>query len=467
MNESEQRYRQLIRTSPAPINLFDASGEVLWGNDAVVDLLGLDSREELVGRSIFEFVTPADRYTAERELTEVVEAKAATGPTTMELERADGDSRTIRVATAPGRYEGRDIGQAVVVDVTRLERMRAALERERDFVEAALDALDDVFYVIDTAGDLERWNDALLEVSGYSEDDVRRMDVEEFFVDDDAERVSASIARAFAEGTDTLEATVRTRDGETIPYEFRKQRLTSDGQVRGLVGIGRDVSERRTRDRHLRTVDFLLQHQLRNQLNVVRGRAELLRDQVPEDAGEHLDALERAADSMLSTFDHHRHLVTQLTESPASEPLDVVSVLENVVADARESRPDAEFALDAPETARVSATPAVEYALRELLQNAVDHAESTRPAVDVTVAAGDDVVRVAVSDDGPPISKMEYSFLEDAPGDVRSTYHPSGLGIWSIHLAVRQSGGDLTIESTPGTGNTVTIELPAVRRPWE
>lgn len=466
MTESEQRYRQLIRTSPAPINLFDASGEIIWGNDAVVDLLAIDSRDQLIGRSIFEFIHPDDRYTAAEELTAVVEEKRATGPTTMNLERDDGEVRTIQVATAPGRYRGRDIGQAVVVDVTELEQMQAELERERDFVEKALDVLDDVFYVIDTAGTLVRWNDALLDVSGYSADEVRRMEVEEFFVDDDVDRVSASIARAFADGADTVEATVLTKRGETIPFEFRKRRLTRDGETCGLVGVGRDVSAQKTREQHLRTVDVLLQHQLRNQLNVVQGRAAVLREQLSDPDDEHFDELYAATERMLDTFDHHRYIITQLTERPEREHVDVVAVLDDAVAECREEHPGAAFVLHVPDEAMVVASPAIEYALRELFRNAIEHARADRPEVEITVTGDGSRVRIEVVDAGPPIPEMEYSFLA-GPDALESTYHPSGLGLWSVYLAVTQSHGSVTVDRTADAGNAVAIELPTPPRDWE
>lgn len=49
-----------------------------------------------------------------------------------------------------------------------------------------------------------------------------------------------------------------------------------DGDVIGLVGIGRDISDRKAREQLLRVVDRLLQHNLRNQMNTIRGRAEIL-----------------------------------------------------------------------------------------------------------------------------------------------------------------------------------------------
>jgi PAS domain S-box-containing protein len=121
--ESHYRYRRLVEMAPAPINIFDETGDSIWGNDAVFELLGLDSRHELVGRSIFEFVHPDDRPVARRELETVIEEKDSVGPTAMKLLRPDGQLRHIRIATAIGRYLGADIGQAIIVDVTEREEL--------------------------------------------------------------------------------------------------------------------------------------------------------------------------------------------------------------------------------------------------------------------------------------------------------------------------------------------------------
>jgi PAS domain S-box-containing protein len=462
--ESERRYRQLIRTSPAPINLFDATGTVIWGNDAVVDLLGLESRDRLVGRSIFEFVAPEDRYTAERELVEVVESKTPVGPTEMRLRRADGDTRDVRISTAPGRYRGEDIGQAVVIDVTELREVQAELERERRFVEEAVDTLQDVFYVIDPGGELERWNDALVDVSGYTESEVREMEVEEFFVEEHVERVSESIAVAFAAGEDVLEATVVTKHGAEIPYEFRKRRLLEDGEVVGLVGIGRDVSARKMRDQHLRTVDHLLRHTLRNQLNVIRGTAETLREAGATDA-EQLDRIDDAADRLLAIFENHRHVVDVLTGRETTDPVDVVPMVESVVRDCREAYPSAVIDVDAPETARASAAPGLETAVGELVENGVEHNDKPEPRVDVAVEATGSTVRVRIADDGPTIPEMEHRFLTlDAP--TEPTTHPTGLSLWFAHLVVKRSGGTLRFAENDPEGTVVTVELPAAQAPW-
>ncbi len=455
--ESERRYHQLIQTSPAPINLFDASGEVIWGNDAVVDLLGLDSRDQLIGTSIFEYISPEDEETARTELKMVVEEKQSTGPTSMTLNRVDGETREIRVSTAPGRYDGKDIGQAVVIDVTELKEVQEELRRQRHFIEDALDTIQDVFYVISPDGKLQRWNDELRIISGYTDEELQGKPVEKFFVDDDVDAVTKTVETALNDGSDVVEARVRTKDGTVIPFEFRKRRLTDGDSVVGLVGVGRDVSSRKLRDQHIQTVDHLLKHNLRNQVNVILAAVDLI-EANDDRSEERFRQIETAADRLLSIFDSHHHIVNLLTSPTANDAIDVASILDRLEAKISTSYPSATIETDSPETAVVSADSMLERAIFELVENAIEHSDLEAPTVEIGVVTSKDTVSIQVRDDGPDIPTAEYRSLEDSDR-LSSTYHPTELGLWFVHLLVMKSGGTLAFYDNEPRGNVVEIEL--------
>jgi signal transduction histidine kinase len=83
---------------------------------------------------------------------------------------------------------------------------------------------------------------------------------------------------------------------------------------------------------------------------------------------------------------------------------------------------------------------------QEALQNALRHAHATR--VDVSLRTHDGRLRLAVADDG-------VGFDPDEPG-LRSRR----LGLTSMEERARALGGTLTIESTPGAGTTIALEVP-------
>ncbi|MDZ7700714.1 MAG: PAS domain S-box protein [Halobacteriales archaeon] len=49
LEESEERYRQLVATAPTPILIYDGSEKVVYANDAAVELFGAENEEELLG----------------------------------------------------------------------------------------------------------------------------------------------------------------------------------------------------------------------------------------------------------------------------------------------------------------------------------------------------------------------------------------------------------------------------------
>jgi PAS domain S-box-containing protein len=133
-----------------------------------------------------------------------------------------------------------------------------------DLLDTAVDAIDELFYVIGTDREIVRLNSRIETVTGYSESELTSMDPATLFPDADRGHVEATIEEAFETGTSHLETELLTQRGERIPYEFRQRRITDDdGIVLGVVGVGRDVSRHRHRTRELRSLHEASQKLLR------------------------------------------------------------------------------------------------------------------------------------------------------------------------------------------------------------
>lgn len=137
--------------------------------------------------------------------------------------------------------------------------VRASLREEREFIDQALDSLDDVFYVVNADGTLRRWNEQLAAVTGYTDEAIAEMRVTQLFPEDERERVADAVEETLATGETTFESALLAADGSRLPYELTGSRLTDvDGQPTGFIGIGRDLTERKRRERQLqRLIDNL------------------------------------------------------------------------------------------------------------------------------------------------------------------------------------------------------------------
>ncbi|MBS2038857.1 PAS domain S-box protein [bacterium] len=116
------------------------------------------------------------------------------------------------------------------------------LKNELEFLDAVLNGLPGILYLVDQSGRILRWNSRLEATTGYTSDQIRGMSPVQFFPADEHERVQNSIAEIFASGSSELEAHLKTRDNQLIPYRFSGYRSIIQGEP-CLVGIGLDRTE--------------------------------------------------------------------------------------------------------------------------------------------------------------------------------------------------------------------------------
>ncbi|MFW6382733.1 MAG: bacterio-opsin activator domain-containing protein, partial [Haloferacaceae archaeon] len=139
LRQNEQRYRTLVEMSPDPI-LVHTDGEIVYANDAMVDLAGAGDREELVGSEITRYLS-ADEHADARETARAVQRGHAT-PTGYgrRVETLTGDTRYVETTSRPIAYEGDPAVLTIVNDVTDRHRYEEQLtqlhERARTMARA-------------------------------------------------------------------------------------------------------------------------------------------------------------------------------------------------------------------------------------------------------------------------------------------------------------------------------------------
>ncbi len=144
-----------------------------------------------------------------------------------------------------------DLTSAVADRTRQLAARERELNRYREFTDEVLGAIDDVFYVIDDDGDLVRWNERLVEATGYSDAELTEMNALEFYDGPDRESIADAIDEVVETGEARVEASVVTATGERVPYEFSASRLEDPDGNPVIAGIGRDITDRKRYEREL------------------------------------------------------------------------------------------------------------------------------------------------------------------------------------------------------------------------
>jgi PAS domain S-box-containing protein len=273
------------------------------------------------------------------------------------------------------------------------------------------------------------------------------------------ERVAEVLADLDAAGDGWQETVTASRaDGSTYPQE-----LSMTAVEDGFVWVCRDVTGREERDQRLRVLNRVLRHDTRNALNVVLGRTDRLADRLGGD-DEDVAAILAAAENLLETSEKARKLEDAL-ERDAADDVAVDELVGAQVAAVREDHPDADFEVSVTCDARVDER--LRLAVRELLENSVEHAsasdegpahssqdgeagvqtgdtDDTGDTPEVKVSVTPDPLSVRVSDDGPGVPEHERRALSGV--EETALQHGSGLGLWLVYWAVRQTGG--VVEAT-------------------
>ncbi|MFC6974111.1 ATP-binding protein [Halomicroarcula sp. GCM10025709] len=227
--------------------------------------------------------------------------------------------------------------------------------------------------------------------------------------------------------------------------------------TRGLLGVAQEITDRKERERQLRIVTHLVRHNLRNQLNVISGRAEYLIDN-PGAAPEAGQCILDAALGLIEQLDKQQTILKIMVGEPEVRPVDLGEVVRSEVEALSRQYPAASIEADIEDGVVGSATDNVNHAITELLENAISHSSRSTPHVDVSVRIVDGEARIRVVDECPAIPEFEVEVLT-GQRTVDQLSHSTGLGLWITQWVVTHADGAVSFDRATD-GNAVTVTIP-------
>ena len=152
-------------------------------------------------------------------------------------------------------YKGKPANLVALINITKKKEEEDAFLRERKFTDTALNAQRDTFFVFEpSTGKAIRWNNAFKEISGYSDEEIRKIKAPDSYYDDhDLKLAASAIEKMIKEGEALLGIDLITKDGRKIPFEYIGSSINDNvGNSIFIVTIGRDISERKEVEKTLR-----------------------------------------------------------------------------------------------------------------------------------------------------------------------------------------------------------------------
>jgi PAS domain S-box-containing protein len=451
--ERQRGYMQaLLESTDDVFVVADVDGRIVDWNQRLLSVTGYTGAA-LDSMSVLDVFPSTDAETVRSIRKEVLE----TGREKTELDLATRDGGAVPHEFVVTLFEDRN-GERLVAgigrEITERKRREEALQRRTEMLDGVIESLEDIFYVLDERGNVLRHNDTVQEVTGYDDEEISGMTAAEFFDEDDVEAVADAVYRGFAEGRSRVEANLVTRTGDRVPYEFVGNRIERYDGRRVLVGIGRDVRERKEREQQVRVFGRVLRHDIRNKLDIVRGATERI------DGNEAAtQRIRTASDELLATSEKAHEITELLLTGHSVGAVDLPDRIEGAAETCRSRYPAAAVDVDVDDVGQVEAIPEVRRAFVELIENGIVHDDGDHPRVEVSARVEDDAVVVTVDDEAPPIPASEAEVVTGT-SPITPLKHGSGLGLWLVNWIVGRSGGSLGFETAEDGGTAARVRLP-------
>jgi PAS domain S-box-containing protein len=363
--------------------------------------------------------------------------------------------------------------------VVARKRVEDAYSRERALLDRVFETSPVALTVLGPEGTIHRANSRAESVFGLqrSELTTRTYDATEWHIVDEMGRPIPSEDLPFRRVVDTGEPVfdyehgIEGTDGTQLWLSVNAVPLfDEDGNVERVVSAVADITERREYERRLRNqaerlsvLNRVLRHDIRTKANIVSGYADLARRD-PDRIDDCVEEVARTTGELVALSDKVRKLERTIGKGGATVRYDVVEAVERALTNVDADGRNATFEVDLPSSAWTTADERLEFAIQELLENALQHgSDDPNVAVSVRKETRDDreVVAVHVADDGPGIPEYERRVLEQS-GET-PLEHASGYGLWLIKWAVTTIDGTLDIEDREPAGTVVTLRVGARR----
>lgn len=503
---SEQRFRSVVENASDLVTLLDPEGVILYQSPAIERTYGYE-REELVGRSAFEFVHPEDITPVVTRLSDLVAHPGETRSSEFRFRHKQG--HWVHVEAAGTTLSPTTAAEGVVVnsrDITDRKRTEMRLRETTRFLENLIASSPGVIF----RGSGETMQTTYISPNSRS---VLGFTPEEFLADphlwverthpDDREGVGEKLVSAMESGQVqlTYEYRFRNRSNEyrNLLASVRFERDPTSGETE-VLGYTFDVTPLKKAEAALRAAkeeaegareiaeranraksEFLsrMSHELRTPMNSILGFAQILaRRDLPPDQARGVDHIIRGGKHLLNLINEVLDLsrIEANRHTLSLEPVHAGGLLAEALSMMRPTAAQRGCTLD--ETLPVEADRYVRadrqrltQVVLNLLSNAIKfNRRGGRVWVSCEVVGRgmEDRLSIAIHDTGTGIAParmdelfLPFSRLEADEAGIEGT----GLGLALSRRLVEAMNGELRVESEEGKGSTFRIELPITDSP--
>lgn len=471
---NERRFEAVFEDPNILVGLLEPDGTVIDVNGTAMAYVDVDL-SDITGAPFWKTPWFAGDDALQSEVKQLAE-RAASGEYVefeLDLSEAVGEPLVVSGMFRPVTNDDGEVVSLIISgrDITERKqqknRLAESVARYESLTEDVLDTSDVGTFILDANFDVVWINVAVEEYFGIDRETVvgenkpGLIESQIKHVFENPDRVQNTLLESYEhnDGIEQFEAhVIGGEDTEERWVRHWSQPIESGLYEGGRIEHYSDVTERKRRDNQLASFDRLLRHNMKNTMNVIHGRAEIIAETTSSKLQDNAEAILSSGSVLLDMTEKQREIVELLTENPDPRPVDISTIVRESVQEVRTAYPDADVTVDVPDSIQASAVLKLDCAITELLENGIIHTNQSDPSVHVSITHSDSGVCVRIKDSGPGLPEKEQLILQ-GEGEQGSLDHGRGMGIPLANHVIAYCDGHIKCCNSDANGTCVKLWL--------
>jgi len=472
--EKERRFTELFETLQEGVYFSTPEGKLLDGNAALVQVLGYESKEDLLSldpRALNSdpnqnpvLGRTADDQGGVRTREIMLRRKNGTLGVFLDTSRAVWDAGGKIV-----RYQG------TLVDVTERREMEKALRGQEEFQRYLLESFPDLILVIDLNGRYSFVSSRIHDLRGYKPEDLLGKKVEE---EQDYSPELFALYRDLITGRKNFgscDYSARHRDGSWRTMRASASPLfDAENKLSGAIVSVRDITVEKKLEQQIIQSERLaamgqmiggFAHELNNPLTSILGMSELLQEgEAPESVRKQMVVLQQQARRAAEIVQNLMYF--SRPPAPGKTPIDLGELVQRTLHLHAYSLRKNNITVDFLKESSVPAVSGDAHQLMQVFLNLILNSEQAmrevrdRGTLRIRIENQEKSVSVIFQDDGPGISPEILPNIFDPFYTTKRPGRGTGLGLSISKAILREHNGNVEATSGPGGGAVFTVTLP-------
>jgi PAS domain S-box-containing protein len=244
LRASEQRHRQLVEILPEGVGLSDLQGRFLTMNPRGAKMLGYASPDQLVGQSVFDVTRPEDHERVRAGIATALKTGALRNAEYLLLRKGGDPFPAELSAVVAADANGKATGLVLVAHETT-ERKRA--EEQIRLLADAVQSTQELIWVTDQENRFTFTNQAFLQTYGHTAEEIMGKTPDLLYSARNLPGLGEQVfQQTLLVGGWKGEILNRRKDGTEFPISLSTSQIkNAEGKTIGLIGVARDISERK------------------------------------------------------------------------------------------------------------------------------------------------------------------------------------------------------------------------------